>query len=118
MLAGMGTHSLLTQISDAAGFDMAVAPQSIPNPSWPDWARSPSDDNPASQPTAAAMLPDPAVCRARAAGFGGYADCLVKHPFQCPHALSFGYGTLCRSPKQDEIVLRTAAQDHAGVSIA
>jgi len=54
------------------------------------------------------VLPDPAICRARAAGFAGYADCLVESPIQCRHALSFGFGFFCRHPERDEIVKRAA----------
>lgn len=55
-------------------------------------------------------LPDPAVCRAKEAGFGDYTDCLMLHPVQCPYSLSFGDGFLCRHPQRREIVQRTAAQ--------
>jgi hypothetical protein len=55
------------------------------------------------------ILPDPAICRAKVAGFGDYADCLVKHPFECLHALRFGWGILCQHPQRKEIVRRTAS---------
>lgn len=113
----MGTPSLTTPISDASGTHVAAGPQPTLNPSWPDWARSPIDASPASWLPTAGMLPDPAICRAKAAGFGDYADCLVENPFHCPHALHFGYGNLCQNPQRGGIVLRTAAQAHAGVRI-
>lgn len=55
-------------------------------------------------------LPDPAVCRAKDAGFGDYTDCLVANPVQCPHSLSFGDGFLCRNPERREIVRRSTTQ--------
>jgi hypothetical protein len=55
-------------------------------------------------------LPDSVICQAESAGFGDYVDCLVNCPTQCPHALAFGDGFLCRHPQKHEIVLRTAAR--------
>ncbi len=55
-------------------------------------------------------LPDPSVCRAKHAGFGDFADCLVEHPTSCRYSLSFGDGHLCRHPQREEIVRRTLAR--------
>jgi hypothetical protein len=66
-----------------------------------------------SQPKPERKLPDPAICRARRAGFGDYADCLVDAPQSCPYALSFGYRYLCQSPERAEIITRTEAEQRA-----
>jgi len=113
MLAGMGTLSLATPASDADGTQSAADPQPILNPSSPEWAQTPSDLNPAFDLGTVKTMPDPAICRVRESGFGGYADCLVKQPILCPHALSFGYGNLCRNPQRDAFALRTTAQYQA-----
>ena len=65
-----------------------------------------SGDEPRSLMTPA--LPDPAICRGKPAGFGEYVDCLVERPYQCPHALSIGFGHLCSHPDRAAIVRRTA----------
>ena len=55
------------------------------------------------------MLPDPAICRAKIAGYASHSYCLVEKPSACQYALSFGFEFFCRHPEQDEIVTRTAA---------
>ena len=57
----------------------------------------------------ARILPDGAVCRAKAAGFGDYVDCLVEGPSSSPHALGFGRNHLCLHPRRGEIAARTQA---------
>jgi len=59
-------------------------------------------------------LPDPAICRAEAAGFEDYVDCRVEQPIGCPHAHPFGFGHFCQHPKRNEIVLRTVALKRLG----
>jgi hypothetical protein len=46
-------------------------------------------------------------CRAKAAGFGEYADCLMGSPPCCKFALNFGAGHLCMHPARLEIAART-----------
>ena len=36
------------------------------------------------------------LCKAKYTGIKGYAECLERKPYLCSHALSFGYGYLCR----------------------
>ena len=62
------------------------------------------------EPETEGVLPDPAVCRAKVAGYTCYAYCLVEQPSACRYALSFGFAFFCRHPGQDEIVRRTAAR--------
>ncbi len=38
------------------------------------------------------------LCRAKDFGVENYLDCLEKNPYECPFALSFGYGYLCQCP--------------------
>jgi len=54
-------------------------------------------------------LPHPAICRAKAVGFGGFASCLVDYPFYFVHALSFGFGFACCRPELARIVRNTPA---------
>jgi hypothetical protein len=65
--------------------------------------------NPPMKPWVARVLPDPEICRAKAAGFDGYSDCLVDRPCECRHSLSFGNGFFCLHPQRHEIVMRTSA---------
>jgi len=60
-----------------------------------------------SAPKPLRKLPDPAICRAKPAGFGDYTDCLVDEPFGCPYALNFAFKYLCRNPERAEIIART-----------
>jgi hypothetical protein len=74
-----------------------------------DLSRNVTESNHGFKLAAAMVLPDMRICRARAAGFGDYADCLVDGPFACRHALGFGKGVLCLHPERKEIVIRTSA---------
>lgn len=47
-------------------------------------------------------------CRAKAAGFGDYVDCLAAKPECCIFALSFADGFLCRHAERQRIVAQTA----------
>jgi hypothetical protein len=51
--------------------------------------------------------PDLKHCRAKAAGFGDYVDCLSAKPECCVFALSFGDGFLCRHAERQRIVAQT-----------
>lgn len=53
--------------------------------------------------------PDLPTCRAKAAGFGDYVDCLSARPESCIFALSFADGFLCRHAERQQIVAQTAA---------
>jgi hypothetical protein len=109
----MNSCSLANAISGVSDTGIPSAPRSIPNPSRPPQARSTDDAGYASKLPTVTLLPDPAVCHARPAGFANYTDCLVEHAFQCPHALGLGGGFLCFHPHRDEIVRRTARRDYA-----
>lgn len=61
-------------------------------------------------PPPSQVLPDNTHCRARESGFGDYVDCLVKEPYNCTFALSFGRAFLCRHPQAKAIAARTSAQ--------
>ncbi|MBT7069601.1 MAG: hypothetical protein HN975_01770 [Anaerolineae bacterium] len=52
-------------------------------------------------------LPDMDICRAKANGLRGYADCWVEHYHGCEYAVPFGSGTLCRHPQRDVIIQNT-----------
>jgi len=106
----MDTLFPATQIADAG--DTHAAADSWPTLSSPrsQVARSPGESSHATRLWTARVLPDPAICRAKAAGFAGYANCLVERPFQCRHALGFGHGFFCRHPQRNEMVMRTATQ--------
>jgi hypothetical protein len=106
----MDTLSPATQIADAGDTHAAADSQPTLSSPWPQVARSPGESSHATRLWTARVLPDPAVCRAKAAGFAGYADCLVESAFQCSHALSFGWGFFCRHPQRHEIVMRTATR--------
>jgi hypothetical protein len=58
-------------------------------------------------------LPDPAICRAKHAGFGDYADCLVDAPFECRYVLGFGFHYHCLHPERAEIIARTTADQRS-----
>jgi hypothetical protein len=73
-------------------------------------AHKPKENGSRPGPKPARTLPDVAICRARHSGFGGYADCLVDKPGDCPYALSFGHGCFCLNPEREEIVARTKAK--------
>jgi len=60
-----------------------------------------------SEPGPERKLPDPAICRAKRAGFGDYADCLVHLPVECGYALRFGEGYFCQHPQRADIIART-----------
>jgi hypothetical protein len=60
-----------------------------------------------SEPKPERKLPDPAICRAKHAGFGDYADCLVEYPYQCAYALHFGQDFFCQHPQRADIIART-----------
>lgn len=114
-LATMNICSLANAICGVGDTGIPSAPhlQSIPNPGRSPQARSTDEAGCASKLPTVTLLPDPAVCHARFAGFANYADCLVEHSYQCPHALNFAGGFLCRHPHRDEIVRRTARRDCA-----
>ena len=58
------------------------------------------------QETAALPLSDFTCCRVRPA-FGDYFDCLSGPLPNCPYALGFAEGHLCRNPQVEEILART-----------
>jgi len=62
----------------------------------------------ARKPMTEGALPSPDTCRAKAAGFSDYADCLVERPARCGYALSFGDGFFCLHPQRNEIAMRTS----------
>ena len=70
----------------------------IPNQGGSEW-----------EPKPKRRLPDPAICRAKHAGFDDYADCLVDAPDDCRYALRFGFRHLCQHPERAEIIARTVA---------
>ena len=108
--------SAATQISGAGAVRMAAKTRSTikSGPSY--LARNPGESRHKSKRSAARVLPDPATCRAKSAGFGDYADCLVEHPFECPYAFGFGYGYLCQHAQRNEIVARTSANGRETLS--
>ena len=53
------------------------------------------------------VLPSMAICRATEMGIDLFADCLVERPGECPYALAFGYGFLCKHPHRKEIIANT-----------
>jgi hypothetical protein len=59
------------------------------------------------EPKPERQLPDPAICRAKPAGWGDYADCLVDGPYLCRFALPFGFRYLCLHPERAAIIART-----------
>ena len=72
-------------------------------------AQAANGDGHRPKPKPARKLPDPAICRAKSAGFGDYADCLVGYPDGFQYALAFGLRYLCRHPERAEIIARTKA---------
>jgi hypothetical protein len=72
-------------------------------------ANMPNQDSRRSARRPERKLPDPAVCRAKPAGFGDYADCLVDAPFECRYVLGFGFHYHCLHPERAEIIARTMA---------
>jgi hypothetical protein len=72
-------------------------------------ANMPNQDSSGSERKPERTLPDPAVCRAKLAGFGDYADCLVDAPFECRYVLGFGFHYHCLHPERAEIIARTKA---------
>lgn len=106
----MDNRSVATESPAAGETDMADAPQVYIDSEGIPQARIPGEIGHEPGHSTARMLPDPSICRARLAGFAGYADCLVEHPFECTYAVFFGLGFFCRHPERNEIVTRTAAQ--------
>jgi hypothetical protein len=105
----MNGDSAVRETIGAGGFHLAsVAPSPLQQSTYYQ-ARSPETPGPALWFPNGRVLPDPAICRARVAGFGGHADCLVDDPFHCPHVLSFGFGFFCCHPERAEIVRSTSA---------
>ena len=52
-------------------------------------------------------LPDPKVCRTSPVGeIKSFGNCHVESPCNCQHAMSFGYGYLCKHPGWKELVRR------------
>ena len=74
----------------------------MPNP-------APETGDPSPPRAARRHLPDPAICRAKFAGFGAYVDCLVESPIGCQYAQGFGNGFFCNNPERAQIVARTEA---------
>ena len=72
-------------------------------------ANIPKQDSIRSERRPERKLPDPAICRAKHAGFGDYADCLVDAPFECRYVLGFGFHYHCLHPERAEIIARTMA---------
>ena len=66
-----------------------------------------SQENPVGECDGSPNLTDAKTCRAQSSGFADYADCLVKDPARCAHALRFGYSFFCQHPERLEIVKRT-----------
>jgi len=58
------------------------------------------------QETEALPLPDFTRCRVQPA-FGDYFDCLSGPLANCPYALNFAEGHLCRHPQVEELLART-----------
>lgn len=79
-----------------------------------DLARSPDLFSHASPFLQEHVLPDPAICRAKGAGFANYVDCRVASPHQCPHALAFGFGFFCQHPQRLEMARHTEALQGPG----
>jgi hypothetical protein len=103
------TVSLATQISGARDSHLAAEPSSAISSGSHHLAQNQGESSHESKISTARVLPDPTVCRAKSAGFGDYADCLVEHPLQCRCALRLGDGFLCLHPQRNEIVMRTSA---------
>ena len=76
-------------------------------------ANMPNQDSSRSERRPERKLPDPAICRARPAGFGDYADCLVETPFECRYVLGFGFHYHCLHPERAEIIARTMAEQRS-----
>ncbi len=106
----MITASLFNPREASQPVPNAAGNQFITNQEAPTLPSRFSDSGAAAKVPSERMLPDPTVCRAKPAGFGDYTDCLVAHPIQCPHSLSFGDAFLCRHPERKEIVLRSSTQ--------
>jgi hypothetical protein len=104
----MGTTSLLTQRSGTGDLRTAGVLSAIRNPALPEMARTAVEGRRDAKLWTPQGLPDPAICRAKAAGMSDCAYCLVERPYSCQHALGFGYGFYCRHPQLDDILLRTA----------
>jgi hypothetical protein len=87
----MDTVFPVTQIAEAGDTPAAADLQPTLSSPWLHGARSPGESSHGAKLWPARILPDPAICRAKAAGFGGYANCLVESPSQCRQALGFGF---------------------------
>jgi hypothetical protein len=105
----MSSPSLPNQVSGAGNTGVATDPEGSLISHRFHFARGPVESGRQTTLETARGLPDLAICRARTVRLTDYADCLVEKPFECPYALSFGYGVLCRHPRRDEIVARTVA---------
>ena len=80
-LALVAAVSLATQIPGAGDSHMAAKPPSAISSGSHHLARNPGESSHESKISTVRVLPDPTVCRAKAAGFGDDADCLVESPF-------------------------------------
>lgn len=93
------------QIRDAGNPDLSVASLATDRLGSLGPAHPPAEARLAAALLTERVLPHPAICRVKAAGFGDYADCLVERPHRCPHALGFGHGFFCRHPQWHELVM-------------
>jgi hypothetical protein len=59
------------------------------------------------------QLPNPAICRAKAALWPGVVHCLVHAPTDCPHARFFNEAAYCNNPTRTSIIARTTAHEDA-----
>lgn len=60
-------------------------------------------------------LPNPAVCRAKAAHWPGVVYCLVNNPGVCIHVRYFNDVAYCRHPEREHIIARSNAQENTEV---
>lgn len=89
-----------TAARHAEGMDACVAAEMPPSCASATSARGEAPVVGSRGPSGAPrVLPDPAICRTRNIGLARYADCLVENPWQCAHAMSFGFGHVCQHPQ-------------------
>jgi hypothetical protein len=101
----------MTDMGDAS---VAVAPQPTLDYHSPWPTQNPAEPLAEFSRVRARVLPDVAICRAKVAGFGDCADCLVENSYHCPHALSYGGGCFCQHPQRGEIIRCTLEREQVG----